>query len=153
LALYACAGLENDLTTIVGCINGINITDSKAAERVHAGQRGGIGQTKEVENEKDKRVQGAGQREAGDWDKEGGRFMLVSVIEMIARELKFRKQVLEGIEKSYDKTRVASSVLPDDGTCDRFARAETAYDRRLYRALAALHAMKPAKDASMAQEN
>jgi hypothetical protein len=73
--------------------------------------------------------------------------VLVSAIETVAGELKVRKQVLEAIEKWVDKTRVAAAVLPADSTCDRIARAETAYDRRLYRALALL-TMRRAKDTS-----
>jgi hypothetical protein len=73
--------------------------------------------------------------------------VLVSAIETVAGDLKVRKQVLEAIEKWGDKTRVAAAVLPVDSTCDRFARAETADDRRLYRALALL-TMRRAKDTS-----
>ena len=74
--------------------------------------------------------------------------MLVLAVESVALQLRFRKGVLEGIEKWQDKTRLAAAVLPAESTCDRFSRAETVYDRRLYRALAALLTMKQAKDAS-----
>jgi len=139
VTLRACAGFMNDLAV---CCRGMNWVikkeSAKAAERAQARQRGGIGQTKEFEPEKAKRGQSGGQREAGEWREAECKFVLVSTIEDVERELGFRKQVLESIEKSYDKTRVAAAVLPADSTCDRFARAETAYDRRLYRALAVL---------------
>src|ERR1017187_623955 len=148
VTLLACAGLTNDLAPYCRWMNWINVIESaQAVERGHARRRGGIGQTKEVEPEKAKRVQSGGQREAGESSKAELKFVLVSTIENVERELELRKQVLEAIEKSYDKTRVAAAVLPADSTCDRFARAETAYDRRLYRALALL-TMKQARETS-----
>jgi len=148
-ALRACVGLMNDLVLYCRGINWVNKTESaKAAERAQAGKRGGTGQTKEVELEKARGDQSGGKREAREWNETDCRFMLVSMIEIVARQLKVRKRVLEGIEKWQDKTRLAAAVLPADSTCDRFSRAETAFDRRFYRALAALLTMKQAKDAS-----
>jgi hypothetical protein len=148
VTLRACAGFTNHLAV---CCRGMNWVikkeSAKAAERAQSRQRGGIGQTKEVEPEKAKRVQSGGQREAGESSKAELKFVLVSTIEDVERELELRKQVLEAIEESYDKTRVAAAVLPADSTYDRFARAETAYDRRLYRALALL-TMKQARETS-----
>jgi hypothetical protein len=74
--------------------------------------------------------------------------MLVSMIEDVARELRMKKQVLESSEKRNDQSRMAASVLPDDNTFDRFTRAETAYDRRLYRSLSLL-AMMQVKDSKI----
>ncbi len=148
VTLRACAGFTNGLAV---CCRGVNWVikreSANAVKRAQARQRGGIGHTKEVEPEKAKRVKSGGQREAGEWGEAECKFVLVSTIEDVERDLELRKQVLESIEKWHDKTRVAAAVLPADSTCDRFARAETAYDRRLYRALALL-TMKPAKDAS-----
>ncbi len=149
VTLRGCAGLTNDLGLQCRSINWINKTKSAtAAERAQGEQRGGTEQTEGTPPEKANRVQSAGQREAEEWDEADGRFMLVSVIKDIARSLRIRKRVLELIEKWHEKSRVAAAVLPADSSCDRFARAETAYDRRFYRALGALLAMKQAKDAS-----
>ncbi|MGA2859325.1 MAG: hypothetical protein ABSE40_20855 [Candidatus Sulfotelmatobacter sp.] len=148
-ALRACVGLANDSVKYCIGVNRINKTESaKAAERARARQRGGTGQTKEVEPEEGKSKKSGGETEAYEWDEAGGKAMLVSAIEIVARPLKVRKQVLEAIEKWQGKTRFAAAVLPADSTCDRFSRAETAFDRRFYRALAALLTIKQAKNAS-----
>ena len=148
VTLRGCAGFTNDLARYCKSINWINKTESaKAAERAQGEQRGGTGQTKGTKREKAERVQSAGQREAEERKEADRRFVLVTMIEEIALWLRIRKQVLESIEKWHDKSRVAAAVLPADSSCDRFARAETAYDRRLYRALALL-TMKQGKDAS-----
>ena len=149
ITLRACAGLTNDLAMSCKWINWINKTKSAtAAERAQGEQRGGTEQTEGTAPEKANRVQSADQREAEERDEAGRTFVLVSTIESVARPLRIRKQVLESIEKWHEKSRVAAAVLPADSTYDRFARAETAYDRRFYRALGALLAMKQAKDAS-----
>lgn len=148
VTLRACAGFTNDLAVCCRAINWVNKEESAKAARAQVKQRGGIGQTKEIEPEKAKRVQSGGQREAGEWSEAEHTFVLVSTIEDVELELKIRKQVLESIEKWQSKTRIGAAVLPADNTCDRFARAETTYDRRLYRALAALTAIKQARNAS-----
>jgi hypothetical protein len=130
-------------------INWINKRESaKAAERAQGEQRGGTGQTKGTKPQNAKRAQSAGQSEAEEQDEATGRVVMVSMIEDIAWPLRLRKQELEQIEKWQGKARLAAAVLPADSMLDRFARAETAYDRRCYRALGALLAMKQAKDAS-----
>lgn len=145
VTLRACAGFTNSAAVCCRMINFATKTESAmAAERAQAGQCGGIGQTKAVEPEKAKQVQSGDQTEAGESGEAEWKFVLVSAIGDVERGLGFRKGLLEAIEKSQDKTRVAASVLPADSTCDRFARAETAYDRRLYRALALL-TMRQAK--------
>jgi hypothetical protein len=145
--LRGCAGFTNDVVTHCMTINWINKTESaKAAERAQGEQRDGTGQAKGTKPEKSKRVPSAGQREA-ERNEADRRFVLVTMIDEIALTLTFRKQVLESIEKWHDKSRVAAAALPADSSYDRFARAETAYDRRLYRALALL-TMKRVKDAS-----
>jgi hypothetical protein len=147
--LRACAGLMNDFALFCRVMNRFNKRESaKAAERAQAGQHFGTGQTKKTEPAKTKGDQSGGKREAGEWNEAESRTMLVLTIESIAGELRFRKHLLEGIEKRQAKTRLAAAVLPADDICDRFSRAETAYDRRLYRALAALIAIKQAKDTS-----
>jgi hypothetical protein len=149
VVLRACAGLTNEFASCCAVLNGINIRESaKAAERARGEQRGGTGQTKATKPEKAKGDQSGGEREAGERNEADRRFVLVSAIEMVAGELKLRKQLLEGIENSQATTRLAAAVLPADSSCDRFARAETVFDRRLYRALAALLATKQAKAAS-----
>jgi len=149
VTLRGCAGFTNDLAPDCKAINTINKTESaKAAERAQGEQRDGTGQAKGTKPEKAKRVPSAGQREAEERNEADRRFVLVTMIEDIAWPLRLRKQVLEAIENWQGKARLAAAVLPADSTCDRFARAETAYDRRFYRALGALLAMKQAKDAS-----
>ena len=147
-ALRACAGLTNDFARNCIVINGISKTESaKAAERAQAGQRGGTGPTKEGESEHAKGAEVGSKTEAEERKVADNRTVRVLAIENIAVQLRGRKILLEGIEKWQDKTRLVAAVLPADCTCDRFSRAETAFDRRCYRALAALLGMKQAKDA------
>lgn len=145
--LRACAGLTNALARdCVGMNQVIKIESARAVRR--AGQPGSTGQTKEVEPEKAKGDQSGGKGEGGKSSEEELRTLLASMIGKVARDLKTRKQLLEWIEKSQNKSRWAAAVLPDDRTFDRFARAETTYSRRIYRALEALAARKRAKNAS-----
>jgi len=149
VTLRACAGLTDGRAANSSVINGINIVESaKAAERARAEQRGGTGQTERTKPQKAKRGRSARQREAEERNQADRRFVLVLAIEEIIRPLKLREKVLEAIEKSQHKTRMVAAVLPADSTCDRFARAETTFDRRMYRALVALLALKQAKGAS-----
>ena len=55
-------------------------------------------------------------------------------------ELRVRKRALEALEAA-DARRAVSLAVHDPDTSERFARAETAVDRRMYRALALLIAM------------
>jgi hypothetical protein len=145
-ALRACAGLATDFAKYCRKVNLINKTESaKAAERAQAGQRGGTGQTNVVEPEKGKGDEGS-KTEAGERNEAESRTMLVLMIETIELQLKGKKLLLAAIERGQGKARFAAAVLPADSTCDRFSRAETAFDRRLYRALAALLTIKQAKD-------
>jgi hypothetical protein len=117
--------------------------EAEAAARGQARQSAGAGQTKATGQEKAQGDQRQRKAEAaGRYEAEQRRTLLVSSIKSIARQLKHRKQLLEQIEISQDKTRWAAAVLPDDRTYERFERAETTYDRRLYRALEALQARK-----------
>jgi hypothetical protein len=149
VTLVACAGLMNELVPLFRGINWIHTKESaKAAERAQARQPGGAGRTKAIEPEKAKGDQSGGKTEAGEWDEAVSRAMLVSSIKDVAFELELRKQELEAIEKWQEETRLAAAVLPADNTCDRFSRQETTFDRRFYRALGALLAIKQAKGAS-----
>jgi hypothetical protein len=71
--------------------------------------------------------------------------VLSAAIGMAISQLKVRKQTLEYAEKWEAKTRSTASILPADSS-DRFSRAETAIERRLYRALGMLLALKSAPD-------
>jgi hypothetical protein len=143
--LCACVGLTNDIIPLCIGMNSANKTQSaKAAEYTRARQCGGTGQSKEAEKSKDQR---GGTKEAEEWNK-AGKAMLVSAIEIAAHDLKVRTTLMKWIEKCQRKTGFAAAILPADSTCDRFSRAETAYDRRFYRALAALLTMKEVKNAS-----
>jgi hypothetical protein len=149
VTLRECAGLMNEFVPFIRGINWIHTKESaKAAERAQARQPGGAGQTKAIEPEKAKGDESGGKTEAGEWDEAVCRAMLVSLIKDVARGLELRKQVLEATEKWQEETRRAAAVLPADNTCDRFSRPETTYDRRFYRALGALLAIKQAKGAS-----
>ena len=141
--LRACVGLKNEFIPYLIGVNSINKTRSaKAAEAVRAGQCDAGRQTKGVEPVKGKPEPSGGEKETQDWNDADGRIMLVSVIESAAWPLQFRKKLMASIEKGQDKTRSAAAVVPTDSSFDRFSRAETAYDRRFYRALAALLTLK-----------
>jgi hypothetical protein len=149
VTLRACAGLTNEFVPLIRGINWIHTKESaKAAERAQARQPGGAGQTKAIEPDKAKGDQSGGRTEAGEWDEALSRAMLVSMIKGVAVELELRKQVLEATEKWLEETRLAAAVLPADNTCDRFSRAETTFDRRFYRAMGALLAIKQANGGS-----
>jgi len=148
--LLACAGVMNDCALFANLVNWCNkVISEKAAERGQAGQGGGTGPTEENEPKKSKVDRSGGKTQAGESKAESRTMqaVLVDAIEDVARELRHRKQLLELNEKFQGKTRFAAAVLPDDATCERLSRAETTFDRRLYRALGALLAIKGGKDA------
>jgi hypothetical protein len=68
--------------------------------------------------------------------------MLISTIGAVVGELKVRKRLVEWVEECQNKARLAAAVSTSEGKHDRFSRAETTYDRRFYRALAALLAKR-----------
>jgi len=71
-----------------------------------------------------------------------GEFLRNSVRSAIA-SLKDRKKTLESVEEIEARTRATMIVLPPD-SIDRFSRAETAYERGMYRAISALLALRGA---------
>lgn len=70
------------------------------------------------------------------------RKLLILTIKTIESQLRMRQNLLEAVEKEQRDSRFAAVGLPEDSSGDRFTRAETAYDRRMYRALAALVTIK-----------
>jgi hypothetical protein len=66
---------------------------------------------------------------------------LDAMIKIAIDALDRRKQLLEAIEAEEAKTAASMTVIDRD-ISDRFARAETAVERRMYRALAALIATR-----------
>ena len=93
--------------------------------------------TQESENTEDKKKEEEVQE-----DKGGDRSVMLEAIVVAALgDLRRRKQLLENIEREEAKT-AASMTVVDRDISDRFARAETAVERRMYRALAALAAMR-----------
>jgi hypothetical protein len=148
-ALRACAGVIDDLALFCRGMNWVNkIESAKVAAHAQARQPAGTGQTKEVGPEKAKSDQAGGQRKAGEWNEREGRDVLVSMIECIALRLESRRRVLESNRNRQSSASLAAAVLPADSSGDRFSRAETAYDRRFYRALGALLTIRQGKDAS-----
>ena len=123
-------------------MNRFNIIES--AERSQSDQAGG-GQSTKAQPKDAAGAQGADRGDVAEWRKADAALILGCAIGVVADQLGSRKTALEGIEKWNDKSRVAASVFPQDGSFDRFARAETTYDRRLYRALALL-TMKRGQD-------
>jgi len=153
-ALCACAGMTSDAARYFRALNlRLKEESAKAAERAQAGQPGETGQTEDVEPEKAGGDQGGGKTGTREPNKPESsttmlRAMMLALIESITRPLSFRKRWLERIEKEQETNRFAAAVLPADSTFERFERAETAHNRRLYRSLGALHAMKHGTDAS-----
>jgi len=72
--------------------------------------------------------------------------MLVQLIRMAAGPLVTRKKFLKYLENLEDKSRSTAAILPPETTSDRFSRAETAIERRMYRALGMLLAMQQPAD-------
>jgi len=66
---------------------------------------------------------------------------LSGAIKEAVSQLKFRKQSLEYAEMREAKTRSAASIFPAEAS-DRFLRAETTIERRMYRALVMLLALR-----------
>jgi hypothetical protein len=67
--------------------------------------------------------------------------MLRNTIQLYTRRLKIRQKGIKLVEAIHAGARPALAVL-DPSTSDRFSRAETAVERRMYRALALLAAMR-----------
>jgi hypothetical protein len=67
--------------------------------------------------------------------------MLEAIVVAAIGDLRRRKQLLEVIEGEEAKTATSMTVIDRD-ISERFARAETAVERRMYRALAALAGMR-----------
>ena len=141
--LRACVGIMND--RISSCI-GVNLVNkarsAKAAEAARAGQGDGGSQNKGVEPAKGKPEPSGGEKETQERNEAEGKTMLLYAIKSVAWPLQFRKKLRASIEKGQSETRSAGAVVPTDSSSDRFSRAETAYDRRFYRALAALLTLK-----------
>jgi len=140
----ACAGIMNEIGLYVGRIVEVNKMHAAQAAEAGAEQGGGSsGPAKRVEPKKGKGKQSRGKTAAEEW-KEASTALLVAPIEMVARELRDRKQLMKTIEKWRDKTWKAAAIVPADSTGDRFARAEARYERGFYKALAALLTTKQA---------
>jgi hypothetical protein len=67
--------------------------------------------------------------------------ILGGTIQLYTRHLKIRREGIKLVEAMDAEARPALAVL-DPSTADRFSRAETAVERRMYRALALLAAMR-----------
>jgi hypothetical protein len=93
-----------------------------------------------------KKTESNGTEEEGfKFDKNMGAQMLSGVIK--EAQLKFRKQSLTFAEKFETETRRAASIFPAEAS-DRFLRAETTIERRMYRALVMLLALRSESDVS-----
>jgi hypothetical protein len=79
------------------------------------------------------------------FDKDMGGQILSQAINGAVSWLTFRKQSLEYAETWEAKTRSAASIFPADAS-DRFLRAETTIERRMYRALVMLLALRSESD-------
>ncbi len=73
---------------------------------------------------------------------------LVDKVRKAIASLEDRKKTLESIEEMEARTRCAMTLLPVDSV-DRFSRAETAFERRMYRALGTLLALRGASSRGM----
>jgi len=146
--LRACVGFADEFVADCLILNSLNKREAaKAAIRARTKPTRDAGQSGPIDPEKAGLNQDGSEREAQD-DEAGRTFMLVAAIKSVARELSLRRSMLKRAELWEEKTRLAAAVLPPDGTYDRFLRAETAFDRRFYRALAALLMIKENKDAA-----
>jgi hypothetical protein len=126
--LRACVGMTSDLVTyVIGFNQVIKNESGTSAEGEKTGKSGAFGE-------------GAG-KEKPDTGSDI-KTMLVCAIEMAEWQLLSRAHVLEIMEKWQGTARCAAAVVPIDSKPDTFERAETTYDRRFYRALAAWWAMK-----------
>jgi len=78
--------------------------------------------------------------------KEMRAFVLGQAIGMVKRRLELREMVLTTIEQHERNERYMASMSPTENVADRFARAETTLERRMYRALGALIAMRATQE-------
>jgi hypothetical protein len=69
--------------------------------------------------------------------------VLVELIKGVTAPLRLRRIWLSRLERSEERTRNAAAIVPAD-VSDRFSRAETALERRMYRALGMLMAVREA---------
>lgn len=74
--------------------------------------------------------------------------MLMKAVREAIASLEERKKTLESIEQMEARTRSAAALLPAD-SIDRFSRAETTFERRMYRALGALLSLRGAAGSGM----
>ena len=167
ILMYACCGFGDKSAQLCSAVNSINerifrktaapdrdsaTSDNpsedeevwRLAQKLKkAAERSGSGQDKEpkAENEPGEQQENASPPQP---DPELSRQMLIETLGIPIREFNTRKQIVEAIEESREGTRLAEAILPVDGS-DRFSRAETALERRMYRALAMLMAIREAE--------
>lgn len=67
--------------------------------------------------------------------------MSMATINELAEQLRERKQKLQMIEEAQARGRTLMAIV-DANTSDRLSRAQTTYERRMYRALACLMALR-----------
>ncbi len=73
---------------------------------------------------------------------------LLKQIRKVIASLEERQRTLESVEQMEASARAAEALLPADSV-DRFSRAETAFERRMYRALGALLSLRGAAGSGM----
>ncbi len=138
--ILACCGFGNELGQMCLQLNLINVMEFSKTSGPPANK-----------NDKQKRAKTkkTGKEGTGKEDPEFDRSMYTQVlseaIRAAIRELRFRKNSLEYAEKWEAKTRLAASIFPVEGS-DRFLRAETTIERRMYRALVMLLALRSGSD-------
>jgi hypothetical protein len=134
--MLACCGFGNEEGQICLQLDLVNFLEFKKAPGPPAKKHGKQKRAKEKKT---------GQKEAGkerpEFDKGMYKQVLSVAIREATRQLKVRKKLLEYAEKFEAKTRTTASVFPAEGS-DRFLRAETTIERRMYRALVMLLALR-----------
>jgi hypothetical protein len=104
---------------------------------------------KKNEDQKDKEKKKSKLREAFETDEQIRRQVLLAVmIDNTARALVVRQTMIRAVEEWESRDQDQTAILPSGSVPDRFSRAETTYERQMYRAIGMLTAMRLAAEKS-----
>jgi len=138
--ILACCGFGNELGQMCLQLNLINVMEFRKTSGAPANE------TDEQDRAKAKETGKKGTGEEGpELDKGMYTQVLSAAIRVAIHKLKFRKKSLEYAEKWEAKTRSVASIFPAEDS-DHFLRAETTIERRMYRALVMLLALRSKSD-------
>ncbi|MGH9498281.1 MAG: hypothetical protein ACRD3L_03995 [Terriglobales bacterium] len=148
--MLACCGFENEMARACAQLNFINVRECGKNPEPPESTKSRSDKSEDSQAEQ-KREQGkkTGKERTGEEEPNFDRNMYTQVLTGAIKDaigwVRIRKDTFEYAEQWEAKTRSASSILPAEAS-DRFLRAETTIERRMYRALVTLLAMRAKSD-------